>query len=259
MPDRHGIVILAGPDQSTNWIYHGLRSAVQVHRVIIEQPVSRARLLRRRAQTLGWAAVAGQVLFMALAIPLLRRCAASRAAQIRRDHGLDSSPIPPEVLTRVPSANSDEVIALLAELRPAVVVLNGTRIIARRVLEAADCPVINMHAGITPLYRGVHGGYWALAQSQPDACGVTVHLVDTGIDTGGILGQALIRPEPADNFATYPLLQVAAGLPLLREAAVTLAMGEPPRTIPAPAGESRLWSHPTLCQYLANRRRRGVK
>ena len=42
-----------------------------------------------------------------------------------------------------------------------------------------------MHAGITPQYRGVHGGYWAVVNNDPEHCGVTIHFVDKGIDTGG--------------------------------------------------------------------------
>ena len=53
------------------------------------------------------------------------------------------------------------------------------------LLEAVPAVFLNTLAGITPSYRGVHGAYWALVQRQPDACGVTVHLVDAGIDTGG--------------------------------------------------------------------------
>ena len=71
-------------------------------------------------------------------------------------------------------------VALLTSLRPVVVVVNGTRIIAARVLESAGCPVVNLHAGITPRYRGVHGGYWALAERHPEWVGTTVHLVDPG-------------------------------------------------------------------------------
>ena len=66
-------------------------------------------------------------------------------------------------------------------------------------------------AGITPLYRGVHGAYWALAEGRRDLCGVTVHRVDAGIDTGEVLAQVLIDPTPQDNFVTYPWLQVAEG------------------------------------------------
>ena len=115
-----------------------------------------------------------------------------------------------------------------------------------------------MHAGITPRYRGVHGGYWALASGDAAHCGVTVHLVDAGIDTGGILAQALIRPTPVDSFVTYPLLQLAAGLPLLVDAARAGLAGTL-RPLPADAASpSRLWSHPTLAQWLSGWRR-GVK
>ena len=117
-----------------------------------------------------------------------------------------------------------------------VAVLDRTRVVDR-----VDAPFVNVHAGITPLYRGVHGGYWALASGDRGNCGVTVHLVDEGVDTGGILGQARVDPGPHDDFSTYPLLQLAAGLPLLLEVLPAVAAGQA-RTLPPPLGESRLWT-----------------
>jgi len=128
-------------------------------------------------------------------------------------------------------------------------VVNGTRIISKKVLSSVACPFLNTHAGITPLYRGVHGGFWALANNDAAHCGASVHVVDAGIDTGGIVAQAMIYPTTADNFATYPLLQLAAGLPLLAQAVDDVLAGRL-QIRPAPAGPSRLWSHPTLSQYL---------
>jgi methionyl-tRNA formyltransferase len=46
-----------------------------------------------------------------------------------------------------------------------------------------------VHAGITPRYRGTHGGYWVLLNNDPGHCGVTIHLVDPGIDTGSIVAR----------------------------------------------------------------------
>jgi folate-dependent phosphoribosylglycinamide formyltransferase PurN len=253
-----GVVMMVGPDESSRWVFHALDRAVGVRRVIEEQPVPRLQFLRRRAKSLGWSAVAGQILFMAFVTPWLRREAAARAQEIRRTAGLDPAPIPDNRLIRVPSVNAPETLDRLRDLDPAVVVLNGTRIVARRVLEALPCPFLNMHAGITPLYRGVHGAYWALADGRPDACGVTVHLVDPGIDTGGIVAQALITPAPTDNFTTYPALQVAAGIPLMIEA-VRAALEGRLATMAPPPGPSRLWHHPTAWQYLDNRWRRGIK
>jgi len=138
------------------------------------------------------------------------------------------------------------------------VVVNGTRILSKRLLGCIDAVFINMHAGITPLFRGVHGGYWPLAQGQPEHCGVTVHLVDPGIDRGKVLGQALIQPTPEDNFTTYPLLQLAAGIPLMLRA-VQGALDGAPETVPHPPGSSMQWYHPTLGSYLKTFASRGVK
>jgi methionyl-tRNA formyltransferase len=140
-----------------------------------------------------------------------------------------------------------------------VVVISGTRIIGSNVLTAIGTVVINMHAGITPRYRGTHGAYWALAEGHPEHAGVTVHVVDRGIDTGGIVAQTIVHPTGEDSFVTLPYLQLEAGLPLLVEATAAALRGQL-ATIPSldPA-ESKLWFHPTLREYFSNWLRRGVR
>lgn len=252
------VVMVAQDGDSTRIVYHHLARELGVAKVILEEPVPARQLLKRRAEKLGLRAAAGQVLFKALVDVPLKRASRARVAAIKAEKGLDDRPIPGDKCVQVTSINAPEAIAALKELAPAVVVVNGTRIIAKKVLEAVSAPFINMHAGITPLYRGVHGGYWAMAEGDREHCGVTVHLVNAGIDTGGILGQARITPAKDDNFVTYPYLQVAAGLPLLTEA-VSAALAGTLTEKPAPAGASRLWSHPTLGQYLKARVVRGVR
>lgn len=145
---------------------------------------------------------------------------------------------------------------LLRERKPGVVLVMGTRLIAQATLLAAEAPFVNYHAGITPKYRGVHGAYWARATCDAANCGVTVHVIDAGIDTGAILYQERISPGPADNFSTYPYLQLAAGLPLLARAGKDALEGDlAPLTVDLP---SKLWSHPTLWGYFAAGFGRGV-
>ncbi|MBC7447990.1 MAG: formyl transferase [Hymenobacteraceae bacterium] len=252
------VVLIAGPGEPTHIVYHALQAAVGVACVIIEEPVGAKQLLKRRLEKLGAATVAGQVLFKAVVEQPLKLMAADRLRAIKRESGLNDGPIPAEAVVAVPSINSAEAIAQLQALKPDVVVVQGTRIIAKRVLQSVGCPFINMHAGITPRYRGVHGGYWALATGDAAHCGVTVHLVDAGIDTGGILAQATIQPTPADSYVTYPLLQLAAGLPLLVQA-VRAALAGTLRPVPVVEGPSQLWSHPTLGQWLGGWLRRRVR
>jgi methionyl-tRNA formyltransferase len=185
-----------------------------------------------------------------------RIAAKRRIAEILRDGGLDARWPEQSEIIRVPSVNSPECIAHLRRLQPGAVLVIGTRIIAREVLRAVDAPFINYHAGITPKYRGVHGGYWAKAEGDHGNFGVTAHVVDEGIDTGAVLFQARLAPTPSDNYSTYPYLQLAAALPLLERAARDALAGTlKPEKVDLP---SRLWSHPTLWQYIRIGWRSGV-
>ena len=254
----HSVVLLAGRGKSTAIVYHALRREFPALAVIQERRPPRLVLLRRRAQRLGWAKVAGQVMFRGIMMPSLDMLSRRRIAAILESAGLTRAPLPPRAVLRVPSVNSPDCLAALRRLSPSVVVVNGTRFLKDEVLRCVPACFLNMHAGITPLYRGVHGAYWALAQNDRPHCGVTVHQVDTGIDTGGIVAQATIVPTAADNFATYPYLQLASGIPLLLDA-VRAALDGRLRTLPAPSGESHLWYHPTLGEYLHHRLAQGVK
>ena len=258
MSDGASIVMLAGRGDSTNIVYHALAKEFRISKVVLEDAVPRSTFLRRRVRRLGLPTVVGQVLFQAGMVPFLRRASRERLSQIKRGARLNDAEIPERVIARVTSVNARESAALLRELQPRVVVVNGTRILTKALLNATSARFLNTHAGITPLYRGVHGGYWALAKRDIASCGVTVHLVDEGVDTGSILGQAHIHPTEHDNFVTYPYLQLAAALPLLVESVGRLLNGEV-LPIPPPRGESRLWSHPTIAQYVWHRVWHGVR
>ncbi len=241
--------MLAGPGDSTAMIFHALDQVFRIEKVFLEEPVSLPVFLSRRVKRLGIIRVTGQLLFKILVIPVLLIVSHRRLKEIMRVSGLNVHPLPAERIIHVRSANDKQTIKTLQELQPDIVVINGTRILSQGLLESVPAIWINMHAGITPLYRGVHGAYWALVQKRPDVCGVTVHVVDAGIDTGGILKQATIQPTKNDTFVTYPLLQLSAGIPLLLEAIQEIMKGNVVRK-PNPPGESALFTHPTFWGYL---------
>lgn len=251
-------MLLGKDDVGTRILYRALADQFVIAKVILEPPPSRYRLLVTRARRLGVPVVVGQVLFQLLVLPYLRLRDHGRVRELERTFDLVPGTIPADRLVRVTSVNSAEALAALRAAHPAAVVVSGTRILSRAVLGAVDAPFVNAHAGITPRFRGVHGGYWALVERAPDACGVTIHLVDTGIDTGPVLAQATIHPAATDSFVSYPLLQLAAAIPLL-VMAVRDALNGSLRPQSRPAGLSRLWSHPTLWGYLWTRATRGVR
>ena len=59
---------------------------------------------------------------------------------------------------------------------------------------------INLHPSLLPYNRGKHPYYWSIVEGTP--FGVTIHLVDEGIDSGPILFQKRIDVTPADTGET---------------------------------------------------------
>ena len=184
-----GIVLLIDPSDLSRIVYNALADEFRIEAVIREAKPARSSLLKRRLGRLGWRTVFGQIAFATFIIPLLRIEGAGRRRKLLLQYGLNESPLPPSRVVDVPSVNDLQTIALLKDLSPQLVIVNGTRILNETVLNATGATFLNTHVGVTPLYRGVHGGYWALASGDPEFFGVTIHKIDKGIDTGEVVSQ----------------------------------------------------------------------
>ncbi len=57
---------------------------------------------------------------------------------------------------------------------------------------------INIHAGVSPYYRGSDCNFWALYDDNPHLVGSTIHLLSKGLDSGHILYHAMsnIKTNP---------------------------------------------------------------
>lgn len=211
------IVFLASDCESSRWVYNSLIKNFDVAAVLIEQTISKKTLLKNRIKKIGYFKVIGQVMFSLIVVPLLRKRAKNRKAALIKQYGLKNSGFNSNITYQIPSVNDEACKQLLRQLQPDIVIVNGTRIISKNILDSTKAIFINMHLGITPLYRGSHGGYWALNNNDVANFGTTIHFVDVGIDTGAVLKQVFSRPGKQDNFTTYPILQVAIGIEALIE------------------------------------------
>ena len=252
------IIMLTGGGKSSIFMYNGLKDFFHISKVIVEEKPDNKKFLKRRIKRLGYFKVFGQVLFQLTVPKILERSSQKRIRKIKSIYNLDSKPIPKNVVYNVNSVNSVECIEFIKKEKPDLIIVNGTRIISNKVLNCINATFVNTHAGITPKYRGVHGGYWALANEDKNNCGVTVHLVDSGIDTGGVLYQSKILPTKKDNFVTYTYHQIGEGIIIMKKAITDFANSQLKETIPN-VSESKLWYHPTIWTYLYKRITKGVK
>ena len=182
----------------------------------------------------------------------------SRKEEILWEYNIRTAAIRETDRTNVTSVNNKLTRELIQKINPKLIVVNGTRIISKKVLECVDCLFVNTHLGITPMYRGVHGGYWSLALGDVKNFGATIHLVDQGVDTGGILEHVYSKPTPKDNFYTYPLLQFGSAVPKILECIDKLLQGDV-SIKQIKSDSSILWYHPTIFQYIKNLVFKGVQ
>ncbi len=224
-------------------------------RVVVEQPESKWAITQRRAARLGWIQALGQLATM-IAARLLRPLARRRIASILASTGL-SPVIPQDVpVHHVASINDDRTRALVAEVKPAAILLVSTRLMNSATLAAMPCPVINLHAGINPQYRGQMGGYWSLVEDDAGNFGAALHLVDQGTDTGGTLYEVRTLPDRGDFIATYPLLLTVSAIDITLQSVQDAVDG---RLAPyEPEGPSVLRFPPPIWTWLANGIRRRI-
>lgn len=245
------IVILGRPSPTTDLLVHELEKSFNVAAVIFEhQPVqAKLRLLERRCKRVGLWTVIQQLLFLVWDRLYIARASNRRIQELTGHHMTDIR----SRTRHVHDVNSPEVVTFLQEIKPACGVISGTSILRSPLIESV--PIwLNIHCGITPRYRGVHGAFWAVVEGQPELAGVTIHQIDAGVDTGDIIAQEKIEVDSRDTYRTLPVKQYFKGIPLL-VTAVKHVLDGTLTTYKRTDLESKLWYSPTISDYFRFQRR----
>jgi methionyl-tRNA formyltransferase len=254
MSNSNGLIALIGDAPHAWAMVNALRKRFGDFWVIVERGEPASTFWARRRKKLG----AGAVMSMkaaALAAKVTKPLSLARLKVLQEE--CDAAPVIGFTRMDVDSLNSDETLAKIRLLRPKAVFVASTGMLRKPLLEACGCPVVNYHSGINPSYRGINGGYFALANGEPELFGVTLHLVDLGVDTGPILATNRIEPAANDNMQTYMTLMAAKSQDLVVETMERVLAGKakPLPTSPLPSAQ---YYAPTLGQYLSNGLKRGV-
>lgn len=156
-----------------------------------------------------------------------------------RGQRLSPSPVKAAAGTSVPlaqpqSLRSAEARAPLAAWRPDVlVVVAYGLLLPKEVLQIPRLGCVNVHASLLPRWRGAAPVERAILAGD-ETTGVTIMLMDEGLDTGPALLQQSLAIDPADTGASLRGKLAALGAPLLLEALRGLEEGTlHPRPQPA--------------------------
>lgn len=100
----------------------------------------------------------------------------------------------------VDNFNGKQCEKSLEEIKPDLIVLGGSRIIHKNIIRIPKIGILNAHPGLLPKYRGVDVIPWAIYNR--DDIGVSVHFIDEGVDTGGIITQKVIEIKENDSLGS---------------------------------------------------------
>lgn len=137
---------------------------------------------------------------------------------ILRRHGVPA-------ITVDENINSRDSLEAIRTLRPDLLVsVAGNQIFRRPLLELAPKGCLNLHTALLPKYRGLMPTFWALKNGETET-GVSVFLVDEGIDSGPILVQKRV-PIDTDRLEELIRRTRIIGMDAVWEAVEKIRSGE---------------------------------
>ena len=134
----------------------------------------------------------------------------------------------------------------LREAAPDVLLSAAHRHLVRAPeLAVARLGTVGLHPALLPRYRGSHPLWWALRNREREA-GLTLYVLDEGIDTGPILDQRAVPILPDDTFASLYARTVTLVGPMLDAfVAAVVALDRLPDATPQDEVRSTLYKAPT--------------
>lgn len=98
------------------------------------------------------------------------------------------------LIKSVSNFNSRAALDFLKNANPDLLLFTGGGLLRKDILGLTSMGVLNCHSGWLPQYRGMDVVEWAILQSKgkKPQLGLSLHLMDQGVDTGPILLQQKI-------------------------------------------------------------------
>ena len=137
-------------------------------------------------------------------------------ADICRDAGVP--------VQRISSVNADSFVAFVRDQHIDVLFHQTPEILRPPVLRAPSIAVLNRHMSLLPSYRGAWPIFWQLANGEK-VVGITLHIVDEGVDSGAIVVQEALTRRKGETMAALLARLFDRAAPLTRVAFERLRLG----------------------------------
>lgn len=114
--------------------------------------------------------------------------------------------------THASNINETTVISRIEREKPDIIISGYfDQIIKNEIIQIPSFGILNVHLSKLPEYRGVKPVFWVLKNNEPKT-GVTIHLIDGGLDTGDIISQKEVEILSTDSVDTLSIrMSEAAG------------------------------------------------
>lgn len=88
--------------------------------------------------------------------------------------------------------NEQRILQFLQQSSPDVIISSNSLIFSKKLLSLPRFACINRHSALLPAYGGLWPVFQAMAHDE-NQCGVSIHLMEQGIDKGAVLCQQAIE------------------------------------------------------------------
>ncbi len=119
--------------------------------------------------------------------------------------------------------NSPRAVAHLEQWSADLLIFTGGNILRDQVLKVPRLGVLNSHLALLPEIRGMSSPEWSLLYGIP--LGITIHLMDSGVDTGPILLRREFLADDCGSLSDLRNKMIAEGIELIAEAVAGLDRG----------------------------------
>jgi Formyl transferase len=151
----------------------------------------------------------------------------------------------------VSTLNHAESRSALERFSPDIIVRVSGGILGPHIFSLARLSALNIHHGQAPMIRGMWSIPWGIIEGRSDWIGATVHIIDQGIDTGGVLWRGTPQLAPGDASVDLFFRAHLEAVDALIEVLRTYSSGQTPAIWASPAnGSSTYRSAPGIWDWL---------